>query len=58
MGRFGVFHLFSVKYEAKIVWPACGKFWRFEEKEGRNLCLQEWQSIMDRIVKLPSNCES
>lgn len=42
VGRFGVFHLFSVKYEAKIlVWPACGKFWRFEEKEGRNACLQE-----------------
>ena len=42
VGRFGVFHLFSVKDEAKIlVWLACGKFWRFEEKEGRNGCLQE-----------------
>lgn len=53
VGRFGGFHLipsvFSVKYEAKtLAWLACEKYWRFEEKEGRNGCLQEWQSELLR----------
>ena len=49
-----------MKYEAKVLaWLACGKYWRFEEKEGRNGCLQEWQSvIIEGIVGLPSNFES